>query len=175
MLSIHIENSDLWDEDNENFITIEEQTIHLEHSLLAISKWESIWKKPFMSNDNKTAEELISYIKCMCIEDVNDVIVNNLSSANIDTILKYIETDQTATTIYNRCNSVSKQKIITSELLYYYMSQAQIPFTCETWHLSRLLMLLDIASVEGNPDNKMSKKETAEYYRALNAARRKKR
>jgi hypothetical protein len=40
-------------------------TVYLEHSLVSISKWESKWHKPFLTNDKKSKEELIDYIRCM--------------------------------------------------------------------------------------------------------------
>ena len=48
MLHIEIGERELWDEKKEEFIYIKAQTIALEHSLVAISKWEAEFGKPFL-------------------------------------------------------------------------------------------------------------------------------
>ena len=62
MLKIQVSDQDYFDEEKNEFISPEVTTIELEHSLVSISKWESIWEKPFISKDDKTEEELYSYI-----------------------------------------------------------------------------------------------------------------
>ena len=56
-----------FDEKTNTFLTIPGGTIRLEHSLVAISKWEAKWKKPFLGKDDKTKEEILDYIKCRTI------------------------------------------------------------------------------------------------------------
>ena len=41
MLEIIIEEPEQWDEENEIFIESKKHTLHLEHSLVSITKWES--------------------------------------------------------------------------------------------------------------------------------------
>ena len=63
-----------WDETNECFIYTEPQKgceLVLEHSLLSISKWESIWCKPFLESKDRTVEETLSYIECMTVNPAN--------------------------------------------------------------------------------------------------------
>ena len=67
MLKIVIPGIELYDEEKEEFITTKPQTLHLEHSLVSLAKWESKWNKPFLTKDNKTYEEIIDYIRCMTI------------------------------------------------------------------------------------------------------------
>ena len=55
MLQILIPKTELWDSSKDEFVTVKEQTITLEHSLVAISKWESKWMKPFLSKGRKTS------------------------------------------------------------------------------------------------------------------------
>ena len=67
MLQITIPEVELWDEKNQRFINVRQQTLSLEHSLVSISKWESKWCKPFLTKQEKTLEETIDYIKCMTL------------------------------------------------------------------------------------------------------------
>ena len=67
MLKIDIIGGEMFDEVTEKFITIKPTTITLEHSLIAISKWESKYHKPFLEEEEKTPEELRYYIECMTI------------------------------------------------------------------------------------------------------------
>jgi hypothetical protein len=55
------------------------------------------------------------------------------------------------------------------------MAQAQLPFeVCERWHFSRLMKILEIASIKSDPENnkKMPSHEWAAKQSALNKARR---
>ena len=58
--------TEYYDEVIEEFVPFDSRSIHvsLEHSLVAISKWEAKYHKPFLSNDEKTSEETLDYI-CM--------------------------------------------------------------------------------------------------------------
>lgn len=146
----------------------------LEHSLLSISKWESKWHKPFISKDERTQEEQIDYIRCMCItQNVDPLIFNNIDQDNIKLINDYINDKMTASTILDIKDNKGKreEKWITSELIYYWMIGLQIPFECEKWHLNRLLMLIRICDAKTKTNNKLSKSDTLRRQRALNEAR----
>ena len=82
MLEITIKSCELFDEEKEEFITIPEQTIKLEHSLVSLSKWESKWCKPFLSKEDKSYEETIDYIKCMTLTQNVNPIVYGLHETN---------------------------------------------------------------------------------------------
>ena len=59
-----------WDEIKGEFIYEElnkPKTIMLEHSLVSLSKWESLWKKRYFPVENRTIDEIVSYIQCMTI------------------------------------------------------------------------------------------------------------
>lgn len=178
MLKITIEPQELFDNDKQEFINLESQTLLLEHSLVSISKWESKWKKPFLGNmkkDEKTIEETLDYIKCMTLTpNVNDDIYNYLSENNIKLITDYINDPMTATTFYiNEQPSINREQI-TSELIYYWMLSANIPIECEKWHINRLLTLIRIFSIKNTPPKKINKNEIISRNAALNAARKKK-
>ena len=172
MLEIVIPETEQWDEVNQEFITSNRQILRLEHSLVSLSKWESKWKKPFLSNKEKTYEETIDYIKCMTLtQNVNDTVYNLLDKDNIEKINKYIGDPMTATTFKEDPNKKGGREIITSELIYYWMISLNIPFECQKWHLNRLLTLIKVCGIKNQPPKKMSKKDVMSRNAALNAAR----
>lgn len=127
-----------------------------------------------MSKQAKTTEETIDYIKCMTLtQNVQPEVYNYLTNSNIEEINKYIEAPMTATSFRDDGSSKKNKKIVTSELIYYWMISHNIPFECQKWHLNRLLTLIRVCSAESQPPKKMSKRETASTYAALNAERRK--
>lgn len=162
-LPIYIPKQNLWNESIEEFIPIKEQTLLLEHSLVSVSKWESKWRKIFLSPEEKTEEELKDYIRCMILnEDVEEEIIYALKPKDILEINKYIETPQTATTIPEEKNSSEPKsnELMSSELIYFYLAQMQVPFIpTQDWHLSRVLTLIRIGSFKNKPEKKLSKKE----------------
>ena len=84
MLIITIPAKELFDERTSTFITIKEQTLQLEHSLVSLSKWESKCCKPFLSKESKTIEETIDYIKCMTItQNVKPYVYDFLTDSDI--------------------------------------------------------------------------------------------
>lgn len=176
MLQITVLSQELYDEANNKFIEVEGGVLYLEHSLTSVSEWESIYHKPFLSNDNRTYEETLTYIKCMTLNrsDVKDSIYNGLTKENLNSILVYINDSKTATWFSNDSKRPSK-KIITSEVIYYEMIAAGIPFECEKWHLNRLMTLIRVCGEKMNPNKKkMSKSEILERNRRLNEERCKK-
>lgn len=181
MLTITIAGSEGWDEEKQEFVkTSKDCTICLEHSLVAISKWESKYHKPFLSEDQKTREELIYYVKCMTItQNVDDSVYKSISTENLEKVFKYIENPMSATVFYDygikQKRGRIKNKVPTSETLYSYMVGLNIDFKCEKWHLNRLLNLIRICSDNNQPPNKkrMSNREILERNKRLNAERRK--
>ena len=129
MLHIKVPAAEFYDESTEEFVRIEEQNLVMEHSLISISKWESKWKKPYMSEDPKTAEEVLDYLKCMTIKpsNVNPLVYKALSSENLKSIYDYIQDPMTATTINEPKNHIGRREVLTSELIYYYMIAQNIP------------------------------------------------
>ena len=174
MLTIKIPASELWDERKEEFIHTKEQTLQLEHSLVSLSKWESKWCKPFLSSTELTNEETMDYIRCMTItQNVKPEAYNFLTKENIDEIKKYIEAPMTATFFSEDKHSGRNRRIITSELIYYWMIALNIPSEYQKWHLNRLLTLIRVCNEENKPPKKRSRRDMMSRNAALNAARRK--
>ncbi len=172
MLAITIPASEMYDAVNNEFITGKEQVLHLEHSLVSLSKWESKWNKPFLSKDEKSPAEVLDYIKCMTLtQNVDPSVYTRLTQENVNAINEYIDAPMTATTFSNEQHNHNKE-IITAEIIYYWMIAQNIPFECQKWHLNRLLALIRVCSIKNAPQKKMSKRATMSHNAQLNAARR---
>ena len=150
-------------------------TLNFEHSLVSLSKWESLHKKPFFSKNERTVEETSSYIKCMLLTDnVPDDFLNRLSRSDVMAITDYINDKQSATW-FRENKSKQSSEIITSELIYYWLVQFRIPFEVQYWHLNRLMTLIHIAGIKQTKPKPMTKAEQARQaaeYRRLNEERR---
>lgn len=174
MLQITLPALEGWDESKQEFVDYKAQTLQLEHSLIAISKWESKWHKPFLVKEQKTKEETLDYIKCMTItQNVDPEVYNRLTQDNIDAINAYIDNPMTATTFSDEQNGKPSREIITSELIDYWMIANNIPVEFRKWHLNRLITLIKICSIKNAPPKKQSKQDILRRNAALNAERRK--
>ncbi|MCC2832121.1 hypothetical protein [[Clostridium] innocuum] len=175
MLEITIPAIEQWDELKEEFISSKEQKLLLEHSLISISKWESNWKKPYLSKEPKTKAETLDYIKCMTVsKNVKPEVYSFLTNENIEQILAYIGDSMTATRLPENKSGKGSGEQITSELVYYWMTQWNIPPEYQKWHFSRLITLIQICNIKNQPAKKMSKSEIMQRNASINAARRKK-
>lgn len=179
MLPIHIKGGDYFVEDTSSFVHVNEQDIQLEHSLISISKWEQKYKKPFISKEPKTEEEMIEYYKCMVVTpNANLRAIEFLPKFIKARINAYIDDPMTATTINEKKPegyAKSNSQFTTNELIYSWMAANQIPFRpCETWHLNRLLTLIRVCNDNNTPKDKkkMNKADTVNKYAAMNRARR---
>lgn len=172
MLKITIPAAELFDGVG-SFINTKEQTLQLEHSLVSLSKWEAKWHKPYLSKKPMSLEETIDYIRCMTLtQNVDPNVYRAITPAILKTVTEYIDAPMTATTFSNRKRGGGR-KIVTAEVLYYWMISYGIPFECQKWHLNRLLTLINVCNAEGSPPQKLSRAEVAAQYKALNDARRK--
>lgn len=179
MLKIFVPPSEDFNETTGEFVIFDGYTLYLEHSLVSISKWESKWHVPYMTDPDdkkypKTEEMIFDYVKCMTInKDVDPSVYDHLTTKNVDDIKNYIENPMTATWFREDTKKGPKSKeYTTSEVIYYWMVSLQIPWECEKWHLNRLLTLIRVCNSKNNPNNKMSKKDILKNNAALNKARR---
>lgn len=174
MLEINVPTVELYDENSGQFINIRGQTLKLEHSLISLAKWESIWKKAFLvPKQNMSPGETISYLKCMTItQNVNPVIFDEIYRTRIKEVFEYIEDPTSATTFRKEKAKWINREIITAEIIYYWMTAFNIPFSCEKWHLNRLLTLINVCNVKNQPKKKISRSELLRRNHSLNSARR---
>jgi len=175
MLDVYVPKRELFNNDTQEFIEIQGTKFTIEHSLISLQKWESKWKTSFINKKDLSSEEFADYVRCMTVgKELPMEIYQNLGSANVAKIKKYIDDPMTATTFRSAQQSMRhKNEIITAELIYYWMIEAGVPFECEKWHLNRLLALIRVCNVKGSSGKKMSKREIMRENAALNAARRK--
>lgn len=174
MLTLTIEKTEMWNELTQKFVDIPGATIQLEHSLVSISKWESRWRKPFISASAKTKEETIDYIRCMTItQNVDPQVYAAITDQQITQVNQYIDNPMSAKTFMKKEGKGHVYRDVVSEDIYYLMIAYNIPWECRKWHFNRLMAL--IKTCEENNDTKNGKKknrrEYADYRRKLNAAR----
>lgn len=191
MIQIHIpEVVDFWDSVHEEFVNVKAYDLWLEHSLLSVAEWEARWHKPFLSKNEKTNEELIDYIRCMVrkrnVDEIDPRTFLFIPESEMKRIQEYIEDDHTATSFREnpwekKQVGRQKEKVLTSEVIYYYMIALNIPMECQKWHLGRLQTLIKVCNEmnkEMDPkykDRKLTVKEQsdmAKSYHELNAKRR---
>lgn len=171
MLEITIPDVDeRFDETKMQFLPpIKGQTIKLEHSLVSIAKWESKYHKPFMSDDEKTTEEMNDYIKCMTItQNANPELYSFIPESEIKKINEYIENPMTAAKFTSYNSKKGGKKIITAETIYYWMISFNIPHEYEKWHINRLMTLIRFFSAKNGQGEKMSKDEIRAQYAEIN-------
>lgn len=173
MLKVTVLGTEMFDEHTQEFTTQGDTVLELEHSLVSLSKWESIYEKPFLGKGDRTTEEVLGYVKCMVLTPkVPEEVFDKLSEGNLREINEYIEQKMTATWFNEAPGAPPSRDVITAELIYYWMITFQIPFECETWHLNRLFTLIRVCNIKQAKPKKMSRSEIAARNRELNAQRR---
>lgn len=167
MIPIHISSKELWDEEKEVFLEVPAFDLMLEHSLVAVSEWESKYHKSFIDSD-KTPEEMLDYFYMMIVGERPSVsILHFLSQDQVKQIMDYINDPMTATTISKEeedeinDKTKHKNKFTTSEEIYSWMCAQQIPFECQYWHLNRLITLIKLCAINNKPKDKKKKKMTS--------------
>lgn len=173
---ITVPEQEFFNSEKNEFYTIKSTTFKIEHSLVAIAKWESKWHIAFLDDKTeKTNEMMIDYIRCMTIsQNVDPQVYYHLTPDIIQEINEYIDDPMTATVF----NDLNKQKgnrgeFVTNELIYYWMIAQNIPLECEKWHLNRLMTLIRVCSEKNAPSKKMNRRDILNRNRALNEARKK--
>lgn len=177
MLEITIPKSQRYDEYLKEFVYIKGGTLRLEHSLVSMSKWESKYHKPFISNEKMTYEETIYYIKCMTLtQNVDEDIYKGITPAILKEINAYMDDPMSAATFSNKKGSgrpgSNNGEFITTETIYYWMISLQIPTEFQKWHINRLMNLIRFCNNKNTPAKKKTMKEIMAENDALNNKRR---
>lgn len=171
MLTLTIKGREFFDASTNKFHTFPDTEMHMEHSLKSIAAWESKWKKPFLIDKQKSTEEIVDYIRLMCVEDPGPYIGLCLDQEAVNKIESYISDSMTASWFSDTKKGKSSSEVVTAEIVYYWMITLNIPMECDKWHLNRLLTLIRVTSLKNQPPKKMSKREQMTRQHALNAAR----
>lgn len=157
------------------FVTLGGYNLELEHSLVALSKWELKFKKPFLTEDSKSPEEVLYYIRAMAIHPyVPEEVFQGLQNSHLKQINDYMNDSMTATW-FNEQPQPPKPggEKITNELIYFWIAgfgfDTQV---VERWHLNRLFTALKVANLKSQPAKKMSKSEVIADMRRKNEERR---
>lgn len=171
MLRIHIQTAEAYDEESSQFVS-QGVDLDLEHSLDSLSKWEAKFRKAFLSDEEKTAEETIWYITTMILTpDYPPDILHLLTEDHVRQINEYINKTPTATTIQREQKRSGVKEKITYEVIVHWMVSLNIPMECQYWHLGRLFTLIEVANIKNTPQKKLSRREVMERNRALNEKR----
>lgn len=181
MLKITVPSKEWFDEEKMEFVNSNKTTLILEHSLISLSNWESIWEKPFLNGSaTLTKEELVDYIRCMTIQPKNvDPLVYRAVYEDDDLLTevsKYINKSMTATWFSDSGKKelgLDKSKVVTSEVIYYWMCKLNIPVEFQKWHLNRLMTLIQVFNAKDAPPKKRNREEFISSRRALNEKRKK--
>lgn len=174
MLTLTIPGEELWDEESEKFCYTEETVLEFEHSLVSLSKWEAKFRKPFLTPTQKTEEEMLGYIEAMLTTPgVAPEALSVLSQEHLDALGEYINDPMTGTTLSNipESKNTRTSERISSELIYFWMSQYQIDMACEHWHLNRLFTLIRVHHAKTQKPQKMSKQKHVQTMAEINAQR----
>jgi hypothetical protein len=201
MKTIIVKAFNVFDEKTETFLSVEKDTkIRLENSLYAITEWEKKYKRPWFPDkkasesarkkyeEQKTPEEMLYFIKSMIryvddvlvidISDIPDSLVYGLSADNFKEIQEYLGDPQTALRSIPETKPDKKSKgdqiRFTSDRIYAWMVEQQIPFEAQYWNINRLLNLVQIVNYDNTPDDKKKRAkpyEIAQDYARINEER----
>lgn len=169
MLILHIGDVEMYDSETNKFHNLKGGMFRFKHTLRSISMWEADNKMPFMTS-NLTEDDLKSYYTYMCLDD--GLTTRHIEGETYARLTDYISDPRTATVIHKtREGGVANTKTITSELIYSMMVAAGVPFEAEDWNINRLLVLLEVISIQNSPKEKMSRDDIYKQNRDLNAER----
>lgn len=175
MLELIIPPNEIYLEKENRFVEFKGGKLQLEHSLISVRKWEAKHHKPYLGNNNKTSEEILSYIQCMTLNrEVDPNIYHFLTVEMMEKIAEYIKDPMTATWFNTSTIGAARtsNEVITAEIIYYWMVALNIPTEYEKWHLNQLTTLIKVVSIKNNPERKMDPREAAIQRMRLNAQRR---
>ena len=82
--------------------------------------------------------------------NISDETYYLLTEQNIKEINAYIDNPMSATTFtnnkLNQSPIIRRNEVLTSEIIYYWMINFQIPLECQKWHLNRLMTLIRVCN-----------------------------
>lgn len=168
MLEIDVIMEESYDEERNEFVASKQTRVVLEHSLVTLSKWESVWERSFLSKGPTTPEEVLSYVEMMVRGDkLPPEVLYRLIKNHMDEINNFIKAEHSATRLPDPSKATGYRETVTAELIRYWMLKLNIPPQYDRWHLNRLIMQIRVVAMKDTPQ----KKRTLDERRELNRAR----
>lgn len=177
MLKLTIPGIENWDSAKQEFVYTDSVELELEHSLVSLSKWEEEFEKPFLGPDPKSSEETLAYFRHMTLTpNIPLEVYERLTDTHVVMVNAYISAKKTATWFSEQTAKPGnkRKEIVTSEIIYNWMLNLNIPFDRETWHLNRLITFIRVANEKNATKDKKAKmtpREVAQRNRELNEQR----
>lgn len=196
MLYITIPPFNVFDEATESFISVSEPIdLEMENSLWAIAEWEKKYKKPWFPDSKaskvikdkqaeRTPDEMLYFIRCMITNykpnKIQDSWLSGLTEGNFKKITDYLQDPQTALTHIPDVKPDKKKKKtpevrMTSERIYAWMFELQMPLEVEFWNINRLMNTIQVINYDNTPDDRkgsgMKQAEIAQDYAKINEQR----
>lgn len=134
-----------------------------------MSKWESKYQIAFQGRTAKSPEQMVDYFQMMLVtRKVDRTLVYRLSPAQQKELTNYINSSQTATSVPKE-KSTGIGETMTSELIYYWMAELNIPFQpTDSWHLSRCITLVQLTAFKKQPPKKRRPQDVMSDWRKDN-------
>ena len=113
-------------------------------------KWEEENQKAFMATPTKphAGDDRLLRLQCLLTPSVYgpEVIFYQLSPEQLDDLSNYINDKRTASSVPSEGPRRPSPEIVTSELVYYWMTALKINWEAQYWHFNRLMMLIAITN-----------------------------
>jgi len=204
MLALTVKAFSVFDEATEQFISVDKPTsLLLENSLYAIGEWEKKYKKPWFPDSRasayakkkeqqeKTPEEILYFIKCMIrykdreliidVSEIDEKLLYGLTEEDLKKVTDYLQDSQTALSSIPETKPDKKHKSdpirLTSDRMYAWLAELQIPFEAEYWNINRLMNVIQVVNYDNTPDDRKKRAkpmEVAQDYARINEERLKK-
>lgn len=153
--------------------------LEFEHSLLSLSKWEDKTGKAFLSNSQKSPEEMLTYYQLMLTSPEQDPdLVLALNSEQHKELTNYINSTPGATSFPPKVSGTKgSTEVLTAEIIYSQMTMLRIPWEAKYWHVNKLLVTIAWIAYKQTPDDKKkdrkSVRERLADWNTINEANRK--
>lgn len=172
MLRLVTKPDEFYNEITNEFSYGESITMEFELTLRSIFEWEGIYKTAYSEKKNFTLEELKDLMNICCVSKNFDS--SKIDMSMIDEFMKYSNDTASATTIQNgNKKSRGPKQIVTSEMIYAQVAQMGLSVQwAESINFNRLLIILNINSIQNSPPDKMSMNEIYKMQNELNRKRR---
>jgi hypothetical protein len=177
VLVISIPLAEDFDDDTGVYTVTESFELEFEHSLVSLSKWEAHYEKPFLNNEEKSAEETSFYIeKCMLLtKNPPGGIFQKFSKKHFDEIQEYIKAKRGAEWFHEPPGAPGRKspsrQVITSKVIYGWLVALRIPFETQYWHLEELMTLVKVCNEQTKKPTKVGRQEALRQQAAINARR----